>query len=662
MAYRTDGSSALKYDDLFGSNNSNVSKSEAKVVNLDDYRNAVEKKIAEISQTATENLNGDKNLANELRSEVRSIIREEEIKTSREEIDDLAEIISRRLERENNSEVKIEAKKIRLEINKWKEENIKEVNEFRKEEFKNEFEEETKKLNPNLKSEELIKVKECGKLISDVYFDESVIENQKDESLEFNKQQYSPGQLENAWTDLKGVTNFLKRTPGQIKDIKEKYSSIKDGLKNINLPNNLKEVRSFDKVISIFSNEGANGLFNKTILKIGQNFVDKIGNQAIGEFAKNSLNVLAKEGFQKGFGTILNGILSGGVKTAATTAVGSAAVTGAAIGAATGPPGWLITAALAAGKFIKDKLGKIAESLGISGKKFLEENFGKVGGKIISGIVSLVALPGVLIGTISATVIGPILIAVFVFLFGYQMFQGSLVSSLVPPKGTDTSDYNEISGDGLEKTSIVVIDINGIERTINYNYNSDGIDLSDMEKALPPTNTFKRSDIVKTAEAVLGLGYYWGGGHASDEPKKGIDTDWGKEVESDSKGRKYYGVDCSGFVGWVFYQVTGKNITTVATSYYIDSTKKISTDELLPGDIAVQCPYDCDINDNGDTNHVGIYVGTGTDGQKYCIHSGGTSTQGGPQGLGGVVITKCDDYFHAYARITQGGINLIGDL
>jgi hypothetical protein len=448
MAYRTDGSSALKYDDLSGSNDSSVSKPEAKIINLDDYRNAVEKKIAEISQTATENLNGDKNLTNELRSEVRSIIREEEIKTSREEIDDLAEIISKKLGRENNSEFKIEAKKIRLEINKWKEENIKEVNEFRKEEFKNEFEEETKKLNPNLKSEELIKIKECGKLISDVYFDESVIENQKDESLEFNKQQYSPGQLENAWTDLKGVTNFLKRTPGQIKDIKEKYSSIKDGLKNINLPNNLKEVRSFDKVISIFSNEGANGLFNKTILKIGQNFVDKIGNQAIGEFAKNSLNVLAKEGFQKGFGTILNGILSGGVKTVATTAAGSAAVTGgvAAIGAATGPPGWLITAALTVGKFIKDKLGKIAESLGISGKKFLEENFGKVGGKIISGIVSLVALPGVLIGTISATVIGPILIAVFVFLFGYQMFQGSLVSSLVPPKGNyiqEQTDYND---------------------------------------------------------------------------------------------------------------------------------------------------------------------------------------------------------------------------
>ena len=84
--------------------------------------------------------------------------------------------------------------------------------------------------------------------------------------------------------------------------------------------------------------------------------------------------------------------------------------------------------------------------MGIGIKKGLEENFGKVGGKIIGGIGSIVAWPAFLIGTASLAVVVPIIIAVFGGLFIYQIFQGNLVSSLVPPKNQyslERTDYNE---------------------------------------------------------------------------------------------------------------------------------------------------------------------------------------------------------------------------
>jgi cell wall-associated NlpC family hydrolase len=691
MAYRTDGSSALKDDILNESTNNDVLKPDAEIVDFNEYKkdksvDIVDEKIIDISQKVTKNFNGNKKLEEEIKSEIRSIINEEEIKTSREEIDDLAKIISKNLNVENNSEVKIEAKKVRIEIDKWKEKNIEKVIDFRKKEFKNRFEKEVKKLNPNLTTEELTGAKECSELISELYFDESIIENEKNEALESNGKQFSPGQLENSWTDLKGLTNFLKKTPGEIKEIKEKYSSIKNGLKNIKLPNNLKEVRSFDKVVSLFNDQGTNKLFNKTqkylgwldkadkftgggisrmVIGGGQKLVGKIGNQAIAGFAKNSLNVLAKEGFQKGTAAILKGVLSGGVKAAATsTATGAAAAAGGvAATAATGGMAALAIVAMKAIKKIKEVASKIAEKLGIDTKKFFEENFGKVGGKILNGIVSLVALPAVLIGAVSAVAILPILIGIFVVLFIYQMSQGSLISSLVPPKGT--SGYTEISDTNVY-SQITISDLDGIKKEINYIYDSEGnLNLSFTEE-LPEFRTSKRSDILKVSRAVLGLPYYWGGGHGNmgySEPVKGIDQNWGKTVVSDVafgskvEGRNLYGLDCSGFVAWVYYQVTGVNILNGATKIYKNS-KHISEEELLPGDIAIQCVDGC----NGDKtrNHIGIYLGIGIDGQKYFIHSGGSSTKAGPQNLGGVVISTWP--FEAFGRIKQSSINLINDL
>lgn len=669
MVNRTNGSSALKDDYLVGLTRSNVSNPTAKIINIDNYRNTVEKKIAEISRVTSESLNGDQNLGNELKSKIRSIISEDEIKTKREEINDLAEIISKNLRGASSSEVKIEAKKIRIEIDKWSQKNTEVVNDFKKEEFKNKFERETKKLNPNLKSDELNRVKEYSELIAENYFNKNEIDGYKDEALESNNQQYSPGQLENAWTDLKGVTNFLKKTPEQIKEVKEKYNSIKDGLKEIKLPN-LKEVRSFENVTSILNNGGVSELLSKTALKVGQNLVEKIGNQAVREFATNALGQIAQSGFKDGATAILKGILSGGVKAAATGGGAVAAAGGAVATAATGGTAAIAIAAMAVAKKVKEIGGKIAEKLGIGGKKFLEENFGKIGGKILGGILSLLALPllAMTMAVASVAVIGSIVVGVIGGLFGYQIVQGGQVSSLVPPKGT----YEQEIVEPINNVITTIIDIGGIKNyaaSDQYILRTDGngyaINFLNPFPSVNKSKTAKRSDIIATAISIIGVPYYYGGGHGwvipnHSEPVSGIDSYWGTRVSVDNlydddgnkiggRNRTLYGLDCSGFVTWVYYQVTGININGTATDLYVNSTH-IDEADLQPGDIGV-------VNPDGEMgrNHVGIYLGT-YGGQKYFIHAG---PDGGnvPDQPGSVQISAYP--FKYFGRITTDGINVV---
>ena len=615
MAYRTDGSSALQDFDQDNSSGG------AKVFNINDYKknkNLVEQKIIEVSERMVKNLNGDDNLKNEIQSKINSMVREEEIKTKGEEVLDLIEVISKNLIVEDKKGTEIEVKKVKIELDRWKEEHLNEVNEFKKDSFEKKLLEETKKLNPDLKAEESNNVRAYGKLVSEIYFSESIIDGQKDEALQANNQSYSPGKLENAWTDLRGITNFLTKKPEEIKGIKNKYDSIKGVLKNVNLPGNIKETRSFENVISGFNNQGVSNLFsrtqgylgwygrvdkltggwlNKTMSGAGQKIISKIGNQAVGEFAKNSLGVIAEQGFQKGMTTVLSGILSGGVKAAATSgtavAAGAATAAGAAAVSATGV-GAIVVAVAAAAKMLKNAVNKITEKMGIGIKKGLEENFGKVGGAIIGGGMFVVGLPFLLIGAISAAVVGPILLLVFGGLFGYQMLLGNSVSSLVPPEEAETA------------TSIF--------SETPYISSSGPIVLPTVD----PNQAATGQMVVEMASSLLNKVCYWyGGGHLSGEPVRGIDMNWGTTRFGNNNSpsgsyRNVYGLDCSGFVIWTYHQLGVEVRGNVASIYAGAKNKGMSNSSLQLGDIGVE----------GNNDHIGIFAGRDSSGNPMWIHSG----------------------------------------
>lgn len=118
---------------------------------------------------------------------------------------------------------------------------------------------------------------------------------------------------------------------------------------------------------------------------------------------------------------------------------------------------------------------------------------------------------------------------------------------------------------------------------------------------LPDDLSSERRAIVLNALALLGkVPYEWGGKPS----KSGYDSSW---WSFDTSGQQK-GLDCSGFVQWVYMTsgypkaVTGKIYSTSSINKNLVS---ISKSELQPGDIGLMN------NTSSSQNHTGIYLGNG---------------------------------------------------
>jgi hypothetical protein len=541
-------------------------KEKAEQERKDKVKTDVGSEIEKLSQKITDNLKGDEKLKKEMAEELEIIIKQDKIRSSKDEVTDLADKISKNLGREKDATIEIEAKKAQLEADKWQEENIEEVREYRKNNFKEELEKETRKQNPNITEEQMVLVKKEGDLIADIYYGDGGIENQKNAALEVNKDE-SVGRLENSWSEVQGITGILRKTPKEFNKLQGDYKQIKDGLGNVNLPfEKFSNLRSFEGIMNSLQGDSYSQLFggieskfawldridsftggriSQTVVRWGGNFASKIGNQAASEFVQNSVNVLAKEGFQNGFKSLMQGILSGGVKAGAqagataaaaagTAAAGTAAAAGAtaaatatAATAATGVglPVAAVMAAIQVALFLKKQLGKVAEKLGISMKGFMEENFGKIGGKIMGGLAMLVALPTLLIGMISTVVLAPILLCVFGGMFIYQMFQGSMVSSLVPPTEKNGASAEITPGPSNPGSDPTII--NGAKCSV-----ADKVVLTNQRQNIP-----MRADGGCSGKT---LGSSGCGPTSVSEILQGKNKDWGPSFLLNTPGSPYY--------------------------------------------------------------------------------------------------------------------------
>ena len=111
------------------------------------------------------------------------------------------------------------------------------------------------------------------------------------------------------------------------------------------------------------------------------------------------------------------------------------------------------------------------------------------------------------------------------------------------------------------------------------------------------------------------VNYFWGGKSLV----IGWDSRWGQLTKVWADGSSTtgtylpYGLDCSGFVDWVFYNVTdGEYVIGHGGGAHMQHTycTPISWDEALPGDL-VFYPGD---------EHVGIVGGRDTNGRLLIIH------------------------------------------
>lgn len=146
--------------------------------------------------------------------------------------------------------------------------------------------------------------------------------------------------------------------------------------------------------------------------------------------------------------------------------------------------------------------------------------------------------------------------------------------------------------------------------------NSVSGDTAALIRALPEDLSPERKAVVRTASSLVGkVGYFWGGKSLV----LGWDSRWGETKKVVAAGSsttgtyRPYGLDCSGFVDWVFYNASGGSYVIGhggGASAQHSYCTPIDWSEALPGDL-VFYPND---------SHVGIVGGRDANGELLIIH------------------------------------------
>ncbi|NLD87782.1 MAG: C40 family peptidase [Clostridiales bacterium] len=149
---------------------------------------------------------------------------------------------------------------------------------------------------------------------------------------------------------------------------------------------------------------------------------------------------------------------------------------------------------------------------------------------------------------------------------------------------------------------------------------------------LPNEISPERKAVIKAACSLVGkVNYFWGGKSLT----IGWDSRWGtlQKVTADKSPTtgtyRPYGMDCSGFVDWVFYNASDSEYImshgggAAAQHSYCQT---ISSDEAMPGDLVFY----------PDDEHIGIVAGRDADGNYLIIHCS--------SGYNNVVITGAEGF------------------
>lgn len=636
-----------------------------------DEKTELDLVLERVSEKKTEELGGDSVFKEKLEKKMSEMIIDDNIRTEEDKTQEVAEFIEGNIETDE-IQTEIEVKKIILEIKKIETEYPDEVRDARRENLAEKFETETRKLNTELTKEQEGLVKEKAKILADVFYGKEGVSNQSNSVLEDNNEG-SVGKLKNSWMEVQAIVGLLNRKPDEANEIKENYKKINNGLRGIESPfKEVPQAAALDRVLNSLDDQKIGQAFglvhsgnwlqrirslgNNSIIESAGGFVTTIGTQASRSFVQNSVGILTSGNFYAGFKNILSGMLNGGVK-ALSGAGGLAKTLGVAAGASN-PVGWMAMGGKALlGKIFGGLKGLGLDLLGKS-KNGLESGGSKALGWLMGGLGAVGSIGG-LIAAMAPQVIVVILVSVLGISFltmSYTQNQSPTVPPTVSePETNPVNDPNvdpesegvtggSCAGGTLNIGNIYEpINMDGIKKRVKaseYKYKSNGnIDFACINGLLPQKGTRQRSDIIKAAYALLGVPYFMTGGHGT--IADGVSSKWGNKITATCSygncGRKYLGLDCSGFVRWVYKYVTGEVVGNRARDIYSRS-QKINKSELLPGDIGFI---------SGD--HIGIFFGKGTDGKYYFIHSAGRSSHVGPQGLGGVWISPYN--FKQFGRI-----------
>lgn len=133
-------------------------------------------------------------------------------------------------------------------------------------------------------------------------------------------------------------------------------------------------------------------------------------------------------------------------------------------------------------------------------------------------------------------------------------------------------------------------------------------------KQLPEDLSETRRQVVEFALRSVGkVPYYWGG-----KPyNAGYDSNsFGAVIGADEDGRMLRGLDCSGWINWVYWSATGTRLPYESTGGLVTCGTAVSREHLQPGDIIVRL---------GDMPHVVMFLSWTGDGQMTAIHESSDS-------------------------------------
>lgn len=127
--------------------------------------------------------------------------------------------------------------------------------------------------------------------------------------------------------------------------------------------------------------------------------------------------------------------------------------------------------------------------------------------------------------------------------------------------------------------------------------------------AMVPENVSQiRKDFIKYALTSVGkIPYYWGG-----KPSKPGYTgnDFGSIISPDEDERFLKGLDCSGWINWLYWSISGHGLGAESTGTLLSSGTATTKSQLIPGDICIR---------TGSRPHVVVFLGWAEDGQMWCI-------------------------------------------
>lgn len=158
-------------------------------------------------------------------------------------------------------------------------------------------------------------------------------------------------------------------------------------------------------------------------------------------------------------------------------------------------------------------------------------------------------------------------------------------------------------------------------------------EIDDYIAELPAGMSEEKLNMIRFALGSVGrVPYYWGG-----KPNApGYEgNNFYTVTRADEEGRIMRGLDCSGWVNWVYWSSTGSRLPYESTSGLAVCGKRIKRSELEPGDIIIR---------TGANAHVIMFLGWEEDGRVKCVNE----TSGG---INNVTITVRDANWPYYVRL-----------